>query len=156
MSDTTENEETQESSESSRAPSPPPVPIRTMLEEIVRDVVSMPDAVRIDESERDEDGDRFTLYEINVDPSDLGKVIGKNGRTARALRAMVNALAARSRVQAEMEIVEPEGSRPPARDARDDAGGDDASDDGDDDGADDETADDGEEETGGDDDSRDD
>lgn len=91
-----------------QSPPPPPDAMRVMISEIVRDLVAMPDAVRVEEHEREEEGDRFQLFELHVDPSDLGKVIGKNGRTARALRAMVNALAARMRIQAELEIIEPD------------------------------------------------
>ncbi len=118
--------ETPESTDSIQpVPEAPVIPVKTMIEELVRDLVGQPDAVKVTEEEREEEGERFTLYLLHVDQSDLGKVIGKNGRTARALRAMVNALAARLKVQAELEIFEPD------RPAGDDEGRDERGDDGD-------------------------
>ncbi|MDR2378774.1 MAG: RNA-binding protein [Bifidobacteriaceae bacterium] len=59
------------------------------LEHLVRGIVDDPEAVMI----RSRRGLRGELLEIRVAPTDLGRVIGRGGRTARALRTVVNALA---------------------------------------------------------------
>ena len=62
------------------------------LEHLVKGIVDNPDDVAI--SERD--GRRGMTLEVRVNPEDIGKVIGRNGRTAKALRTVVSALAGRS------------------------------------------------------------
>ena len=62
------------------------------LEHLVKGIVDKPDEV--DVSERS--GRRGTTLEVRVNPDDIGKVIGRNGRTARSLRTVVSALAGRS------------------------------------------------------------
>ena len=62
------------------------------LEHLVKGIVDNPDDVNV--SERN--GRRGSTFEVRVNPDDLGKVIGRNGRTARALRTVVSALAGRS------------------------------------------------------------
>ena len=62
------------------------------LEHLVKGIVDKPEEVVV--SERS--GRRGSTLEVRVNPEDLGKVIGRNGRTARALRAVVSALAGRS------------------------------------------------------------
>lgn len=62
------------------------------LEHLVKGIVDKPEEVVV--SERS--GRRGSTLEVRVNPEDLGKVIGRNGRTARALRAVVSALADRS------------------------------------------------------------
>ncbi|AKF06805.1 KH domain RNA binding protein YlqC [Sandaracinus amylolyticus] len=52
------------------------------------------------------DGDRATVYELSVAEDDLGKVIGKDGRTARAIRTLLAATSARLRKRAILEILE--------------------------------------------------
>ena len=61
------------------------------LEHLVRGVVDHPDDVTV----RDKQMRRGLLLEVRVHPDDLGKVIGRNGRTATAFRTVVNALAGR-------------------------------------------------------------
>jgi len=51
-------------------------------------------------------GDRGLVLRLHVDPEDMGKVIGRSGRTARALRTMVRAAGARTGTSAFVEIVE--------------------------------------------------
>ena len=55
------------------------------VEHLVRGIVANPDDVRVDLVT----GRRGRLVEVHVNPEDLGKVIGRNGRTATALRALV-------------------------------------------------------------------
>ena len=62
------------------------------LEHLVKGIVDNPEEVVISEKE----GRRGTTLEVRVHPEDIGKVIGRNGRTAKALRAVVSALAGRS------------------------------------------------------------
>ena len=58
------------------------------LEHLVKGIVDNPDEVVISEKE----GRRGTTLEVRVHPEDIGKVIGRNGRTAKALRTVVSAL----------------------------------------------------------------
>ncbi|MFM7542134.1 MAG: RNA-binding protein [Actinomycetales bacterium] len=62
------------------------------LEHLVKGIVDNPEEVVINER----DGRRGTTLEVRVHPDDIGKVIGRNGRTAKALRTVVSALAGRS------------------------------------------------------------
>ena len=62
------------------------------LEHLVKGSVDNPEEVIISEKE----GRRGTTLEVRVHPEDIGKVIGRNGRTAKALRTVVSALAGRS------------------------------------------------------------
>ena len=59
------------------------------LEHLVRGIVDHPDSVRV-RSKMRRNGE---LLEIRVHPEDLGRVIGRNGRTAKALRTVISALA---------------------------------------------------------------
>ncbi len=72
------------------------------LEFIVSYLVDNPDDVRIEE---DTTG-RSVLYDLYVHPDDVGKVIGRNGRIARALRSVVKAAALREDRNAVVEIVD--------------------------------------------------
>jgi predicted RNA-binding protein YlqC (UPF0109 family) len=58
------------------------------LEHLVRGIVDHPDQVQV----RDRNGRRGRTLEVRVHPEDLGKVIGRGGRTARALRTVIGAL----------------------------------------------------------------
>ena len=62
------------------------------LEHLVRGVVEPPEDVTV----RDKQLRRGSLLEVRVHPEDLGKVIGRNGRTATAFRTVISALAGRS------------------------------------------------------------
>ena len=62
------------------------------LEHLVKGIVDNPEEVVITER----DGRRGTTLEVRVHPDDIGKVIGRNGRTAKALRTVVSALAGKS------------------------------------------------------------
>lgn len=69
---------------------------------IARSLVDQPDAVKVT---RTDEEDSVTI-ELTVAPEDLGKVIGKQGRTARALRSLLAAAAARTEKRSRLEIVE--------------------------------------------------
>ncbi len=62
------------------------------LEHLVRGIVEHPDDVSV----RAKELRRGRLYEVRVHPDDLGKVIGRSGRTATAIRTVVNALAGKA------------------------------------------------------------
>lgn len=65
------------------------------LEHLVRGLVPNPDEVRVREYERG----RTRTFEVRVHPEDIGKVIGRQGRTATALRTVVSALAGREQIR---------------------------------------------------------
>jgi len=74
-----------------------------VLEFIATALVDNPDDVEVSEIE-EEDGER--VLELRVHPDDMGKVIGKRGRTAKAIRTMVKAAATRDGSSATVEIVD--------------------------------------------------
>lgn len=74
------------------------------LTELVRLLVDQPDEVELEVLP----GRRDTLIELSVAPDDLGKVIGRQGRTARALRTLLEARGSRDGVRYELEILEEE------------------------------------------------
>jgi uncharacterized protein len=73
-----------------------------LVEFLARRLVDDPEAVRVEEVERDGD----TVIELYVAKDDVGKVIGRQGRLARALRTVVRASAARRSGRTLLEIVE--------------------------------------------------
>ena len=73
-----------------------------LVEYLARRLVDEPDAVRVEEIERD--GDR--ILQLHVAKDDVGKVIGRQGRIARALRAIVRASGARSHNRVVLEIMD--------------------------------------------------
>jgi len=74
-----------------------------VLAYIAKSLVDNPDEVVVTEVE-EEDGE--LVLELRVHPDDMGKVIGKRGRTAKAIRTMVKAAATREGTSATVEIVE--------------------------------------------------
>lgn len=76
--------------------------MKDLLEFLARSLVDNPDEVRVEEIES-EDG---VLLRLTVAKEDVGKVIGKQGRIARALRTVVKASAVRDGRQATVEIVD--------------------------------------------------
>ena len=71
-----------------------------LVEYLARQLVDDPDAVRVDEEERE----GAVVFTLHVAQEDIGKVIGRQGRVARALRAVVRAGAARQRRRVLLEI----------------------------------------------------
>ena len=76
--------------------------LRELVEYLAKALVDEMGAVNV----REVEGDRTTVIELRVAQSDLGKVIGKQGRTARAIRTILNAHATKMRKRAVLEIVE--------------------------------------------------
>lgn len=75
--------------------------MKELVEFLARELVDEPDAVEVTESE----DERGLLLQLRVAPEDMGKVIGRGGRTARAIRSVVRAAGARQGVHASVEIV---------------------------------------------------
>ena len=77
-----------------------------MMKELIlvmaKALVDKPDEVKIKEIE----GDVTTILELKVAKDDLGKVIGKQGKTAHAMRAILNATATKLKKRAVLEIIE--------------------------------------------------
>lgn len=72
------------------------------LEHLVRGIVDNPDDVRVSEKRQR----RGSMLEVRVNPDDLGRVIGRSGRTAKALRTVVQALAGRQQVRVDVVDVD--------------------------------------------------
>jgi predicted RNA-binding protein YlqC (UPF0109 family) len=75
-----------------------------LLAYLARELVDDPEAVRVEEEERD---DALVLV-LHVAPDDVGKVIGRQGRIARALRTLVRASSARDGRRVLVEIADPD------------------------------------------------
>ena len=76
--------------------------MREIIEYLAKRLVDDPDAVRVEEVERD----GAVILQLHVAPDDVGKVIGRQGRIARALRTVVRASAAQRDQRVFLEIVE--------------------------------------------------
>jgi predicted RNA-binding protein YlqC (UPF0109 family) len=76
--------------------------MRELVESIARALVDDMENVHVTEVE----GEQVTVLELRVAPHDIGKVIGKQGRTARAIRTILNANATKLRKRAVLEIIE--------------------------------------------------
>jgi len=76
--------------------------MKTLIEYIARALVDNPDAVKVTEIE----GERTSVIELSVAKEDLGKVIGKQGRTARAMRTILSAASTKNNKRAVLEIIE--------------------------------------------------
>lgn len=75
--------------------------VRTLLEQIAKSLVDAPEQVSVSQI----DGET-TVFELTVAPGDVGKVIGRQGRVARALRSLISAVGIRAQKRFELEIVE--------------------------------------------------
>jgi len=76
--------------------------MRALLEFVARSLVDEPAAVQV----RERRSDATVVYELSVARADVGKVIGKHGRTAHALRLLLAAAAQRQGCRAVLEIKE--------------------------------------------------
>ena len=75
-------------------------PLRAVIEVVVRALVDQPEAVRVTEAERR----GTTVLELKTAPSDMGKVIGRQGRTAAALRTLLSVTAEKHGRRAQLDI----------------------------------------------------
>jgi uncharacterized protein len=76
--------------------------MRELIEFLAKSLVDHPDEVKTRVYERDQQ----TVIELEVDPADLGKVIGRQGRTARAIRNLLSAAGQKSRRRYSLDIVD--------------------------------------------------
>jgi predicted RNA-binding protein YlqC (UPF0109 family) len=76
--------------------------MKELVRLLAQQLVDNPDAVEVKETR----GDATTLLELRVAKEDLGRVIGKQGRTVKSIRTILNAVAARNKCKVNLEIVE--------------------------------------------------
>ncbi len=76
--------------------------MKELIEAIAKALVDNPDQVSV----RAVEGEQVTVLELRVHPSDLGKVIGKQGRTARSIRTILNAAGMKLKKRVTLEILE--------------------------------------------------
>ena len=76
--------------------------MKNLIEKIAKALVDEPEQVQVTETETD----RLLILELQVAKEDIGKVIGKQGRTARAIRTLLQASAAKKGKRATLEIID--------------------------------------------------
>ena len=76
--------------------------MKDLIKRIVQSLVDNPDEVEVSEVE----GGHILVLEVKVAKADIGKVIGKQGRTAQAIRAILSAVAGKEKKRATLEILE--------------------------------------------------
>jgi len=87
--------------------------MKEFIEYIVKNLVDNPDKVKINEV----GGSQSLIIELHVEKSDIGKIIGKKGKTINAIRTLLMSVASRNGVRVSLEILEDdeeEESAPPA------------------------------------------
>lgn len=77
-----------------------PSPLRAVVEVVARALVDKPDSVRVTESQKR----GMTVLELTTAPGDMGKIIGRQGRTAAALRTLVGLTAEKYGQRAQLDI----------------------------------------------------
>ena len=76
--------------------------MKELIEYVVKTLVDHPDEIRIAEIV----GERTIVFELRCHPEDVGKVIGKSGKTVGAIRTLLSTVAARQNKRAVLEVVE--------------------------------------------------
>jgi hypothetical protein len=76
--------------------------MQAFLEYVVKGLVQFPDAVSVTPTDRA----GMTIYELRLDPQDVGKVIGRQGQTINAIRSLLTAGSAKKGIRCSLEIVE--------------------------------------------------
>jgi len=76
--------------------------MKELVQYLARSLVNHPDAVEVKETE----GESALVLELKVAKEDLGRIIGKQGRTAKSLRTILNAAASRTNRKVVLEIIE--------------------------------------------------
>jgi predicted RNA-binding protein YlqC (UPF0109 family) len=74
--------------------------MRDFLDYVAKQLVDTPDAVQITEEEKD----NKVIFKIKVAQADIGKIIGKQGRTAQSIRVLLSAVAAKTGKRAILEV----------------------------------------------------
>ena len=75
--------------------------MKELLYYIARQIVDNPDAVVVNEVTRDD----TLVLELSVDPADMGKVIGRQGKIAKSIRSIIKAAAIRENIRVNVDIV---------------------------------------------------
>lgn len=75
---------------------------KELVEYVARALVDVPDEVRVNMIE----GEKSTILELKVSPDDIGKVIGKHGRIAKAIRTILSATATKTNKRVVLEILD--------------------------------------------------
>jgi predicted RNA-binding protein YlqC (UPF0109 family) len=83
--------------------------MKEFVEYVVKALVDHPEQVDVKEV----DGERVVVFELRLNQTDIGKIIGKSGRTITAIRTLLTSAAAKMGKRAMLEIIEPGGRRPP-------------------------------------------
>ena len=76
--------------------------MKELLETVAKGLVETPDAVEVTVDEPNEEG--VVVYHLHVGPDDMGRVIGKQGRIAKAIRTVMRAAAIRNDVKVQVDI----------------------------------------------------
>jgi predicted RNA-binding protein YlqC (UPF0109 family) len=83
--------------------------MKEFVEYVIKALIDHPEEVDV----REVDGERVVVFELRLNQTDIGKVIGKSGRTITAIRTLLTSAAAKQGKRAMLEIIEPEGRRSP-------------------------------------------
>jgi hypothetical protein len=81
--------------------------MKAFIEYVAKGLVDHPEEVDV----REIDGEHAVIFELRLNQTDIGKVIGKSGRTITAIRTLLTSAAAKQGKRAMLEIIEPEGRR---------------------------------------------
>ena len=81
--------------------------MKAFVEYVTKALVDHPEEVDV----REIDSERAVIFELRLNQTDIGKVIGKSGRTITAIRTLLTSAAAKQGKRAMLEIIEPEGRR---------------------------------------------
>ena len=76
--------------------------MQAFLDQVVKGLVEHPDAVAITEVEKE----RTTVYELRLAPTDVGRIIGKSGRTINAIRSLMQAGSAKAGKFTRLEVID--------------------------------------------------
>ena len=76
--------------------------MKALLETIVKSLVDAPDEVQITEI----NGEKTMIFELRCNAKDIGKIIGKSGKTVGAMRTLLNSIAAKQGRKAMLEVVD--------------------------------------------------
>ncbi len=76
--------------------------MKALLENIVKSLVDAPNEVQITEI----DGEKTIIFELRCNAKDIGKIIGKSGKTVGAMRTLLNSIAAKQGRKAVLEVVD--------------------------------------------------
>jgi len=87
------------------------------LDYVIKALVDTPSAVKIDRKV-DEMG---VLMTLKIDPADMGKIIGRNGNTAKSIRTLLRIVGLKNHARVNLKIEEPEGGRIPSKKTVDEA-----------------------------------